>query len=69
MRLELVGHPVAHVGLREQHDRRREPIALAREDGMVEIVKRYDQSNVVLADELDQRGNVPGVGDERRSAW
>ncbi len=63
--LELVRHASAHLGLGQEHERRRERGPLAREDGEVEVVQRNDEPHVVLADEVGERRHVGGVGDAR----
>ena len=65
MRLELVGHARADVPVGEQDDGGLERLARAGEQRVVEVVQRHDQPDVVLADEPDQRVQVPGIGDER----
>ncbi len=73
MRLELVRHAGGGVGVGEEDERRRELLALAREDREVEIVERHDEADVVLLAQRSQRGDVLGSAIRgtmtRRSQW
>ena len=67
MRLEehvsevLVRHPLAGLRLRDEHERRRELVARAGEQRLVEIGQRHDQPHVVLGDERREGRDVAGV--------
>ena len=58
VRLELVRHARGGVGVGEEDERRREPLALAREHREVEIVERHDEADVVLLAERGERRDV-----------
>ena len=63
VRLELVRHARGGLGVREEHERRRELLALPRENREVEIVQRDDEADVVLLAQRRERGDVARVRD------
>ena len=65
MREVLVAHRPAHVRRRGEHERRRELVACRRDDLLVEVGERDDETDVVLRDEPGERRDIPGVVD----AW
>ena len=51
-------------GVGEKHDRA-ERVALLGQQQLIEVGERDDEPNVLLADQLLQRGHVPGIVDPR----
>ena len=65
VRQVLVAHRRADLGRRCEHDCRRERFPTRREDPLIEIGQRDDETDVVCGDEPGEGGDVPGVVDAR----
>ena len=61
----LVGHRRAHLVRRREQQRRRERLAVARDDALVDVGHRHDEPDVVLGDERRERRHVAGIVDPR----
>ena len=56
-------------GVGQEDERRREPVALARENREVEVVQRHDEPDVVLLAQRGQRRDVRGSAMRGTITW